>query len=156
MVTGLGLFTGGINMRATALLWKAGAGSLVEDVKFQGGHGTRMADGSRFDPYDATHSADADPRKRWGGQYPSLWVTDGGGGTFSDLWTPDTYARAGMYVSDTQTPGHVYEMSSEHHVHTEFALNNVANWEFLAPRPRRKAVKARRRSPSTFATRMIF
>jgi hypothetical protein len=133
VVTGLGLFTGGINMRATALLWKAGAGSLVEDVKFQGGHGTRLADGSRFDPYDATHSADADLRKRWGGQYPSLWVTDGGGGTFSDLWTPNTYARAGLYVSDTQTPGHVYEVSSEHHVFTEFALNNVANWEFLAP-----------------------
>jgi hypothetical protein len=133
VVTGLGLFTGGINMRATALLWKAGERSLVEDVKFQGGHGTTLADGTRFNPYNDTHSADEDPHKRWGAQYPSLWVTDGGGGTFANLWTPDTYAQAGMYVSDTGTPGHVYEMSSEHHVRTEFGLNRVANWEFLAP-----------------------
>ena len=133
IVTGLGLFTGGINMRATALLWKAGEHSLVEDVKFQGGHGTALADGTRFDPYNDTHSADQDPHKRWGGQYPSLWVTDGGGGTFANLWTPNTYAQAGMVVSDTTTPGHVYEMSSEHHVRTEFGLNRVANWEFLAP-----------------------
>jgi hypothetical protein len=133
IVTGLGLFTGGINMRATALLWKAGAGSLVEDVKFQGGHGTAQADGTRFDPYDATHSADKDPHKRWSGQYPSLWVADGGGGTFANLWTPNTYAQTGMYVSDTRTPGHVFEISSEHHVRTEFGLNRVSNWEFLAP-----------------------
>jgi hypothetical protein len=133
IVTGLGLFTGGINMRATALLWKAGEHSLVEDVKFEGGHGTLQADGTRFDPYNDTHSADKDPHKRWGGQYPSLWVTDGGGGTFANLWTPDTYAQAGMYVSDTNTPGHVYEISSEHHVRTEFGLNRVSNWEFLAP-----------------------
>jgi hypothetical protein len=37
-----------------------------------------------------------------------------------------------MYVSDTDTPGHVYEMSSEHHVRTEIALNRVAHWELLA------------------------
>jgi hypothetical protein len=133
IVSGIGLFTGGINMRATALLWKAGAESLVEDVKFQGGHGTAQADGTRFDPYNDTHSADRDPHKRWGGQYPSLWVTDGGGGSFANLWTPDTYAQTGMYVSDTRTPGHVYEVSSEHHVRTEFGLNRVSNWEFLAP-----------------------
>ncbi|WP_454887213.1 glycosyl hydrolase family 28-related protein [Sphingomonas oryzagri] len=133
IVTGIGLFTGGINMRATALLWKAGADSLVEDVKFQGGHGTAQADGSRFNPYDATHSADKDPHKRWGGQYPSLWVADGGGGTFANLWTPDTYAQTGMYVSDTGTPGHVYEVSGEHHVRTEFGLNRVSHWQFLAP-----------------------
>jgi hypothetical protein len=133
VVTGLGLFTGGINMRATALLWKAGERSLVEDVKFQGGHGTTLADGTRFNPYNDTHSADEDPHKRWGGQYPSLWVMDGGGGTFANLWTPDTYAQAGMVVSDTATPGRVYEVSSEHHVRTEFGLNRVANWEFLAP-----------------------
>ena len=33
IVSGLGLFTGGINPRATALKWMAGAGSLVDDVK---------------------------------------------------------------------------------------------------------------------------
>lgn len=133
VVSGLGIGTGGINPRAAGLLWSAGAGSFVDDVKFQGGHGTDLADGTRFDPYNATHSGDPDPDKRWDAQYPSLWVAHGGGGTFANIWTPSTYAQAGMYVSDTETPGHVYQLSSEHHVRTEIALNRVANWEFLAP-----------------------
>ena len=139
IVSGLGLFTGGINPRATALLWMAGAQSLVEDVKFQGGHGTDLADGSRFNPYNANHTGDADPAKRWDAQYPSLWVTRGGGGTFANLWSPNTYAQAGMLVSDTDTPGHVYEMSIEHHVRAEFVLDHVANWEFLAPQTEEEA-----------------
>ncbi|MEO9131666.1 MAG: glycosyl hydrolase family 28-related protein [Sphingomonas sp.] len=133
IVSGIGIATGGINPRATGLLWTAGAESLVDDVKFQGGHGTDLADGTRFDPYNADHSGDPDPNKRWDAQYPSLWVTRGGGGTFSGIWTPNTYAQAGLYVSDTDTPGHVYEMSSEHHVRTEIALNRVAHWELLSP-----------------------
>jgi len=138
IVSGLGLFTGGINPRATALLWQAGETSLVEDVKFQGGHGTDLADGSRFNPYNANHTGDADPAKRWDAQYPSLWVR-GGGGTFANLWSPNTYAQAGMLVSDTDTPGHVYEMSSEHHARAEFVLDHVANWEFLAPQTEEEA-----------------
>ncbi len=39
IVSGVGLFTGGINPRATALLWSAGENSLVDDVRFEGGHG---------------------------------------------------------------------------------------------------------------------
>ncbi len=142
IVSGLGLFTGGINPRATGLLWKAGADSLVEDVKFQGGHGTNLADGTRFDPYNATHTADADPRKRWDGQYASLLVTDGGG-TFSNMWTPDTYAQSGMHVSNTSTPGHVYGMSAEHHVRAEIVLDGVRNWEFLAPQTEEEAGESR-------------
>jgi len=133
IVSGLGLNTNGINPRAMALLWKAGANSLVQDVKIQNGHGTTLPDGTRFDPYNANHSADADPSKRWDAQYPSIWVTDGGGGTFTDVWSPDTYATAGFKVSDTDTPGHVYELSNEHHVRSEIVLDNVKNWEFLAP-----------------------
>jgi len=143
IVSGLGLATGGVNPRATALLWRAGEKSLVDDVKFQGGHGTNLADGSRFDPYNANHSADADPKKRWDGQYASLWVTDGGGGTFNGLWTPNTYAQAGLYVSDTSTPGHVYEMSAEHHVRAEIVLDRVRNWEFLAPQTEEEAGEGR-------------
>ncbi len=89
IVTGLGLYTGGINPRATALLWKAGANSLVDDVKIQGGHGTFLADGRSLDPYDAYHAGDPDPRRRWDAQYPSIWVTDGGGGTFANIWSPE-------------------------------------------------------------------
>jgi len=133
VVTGLGLFTGGINARATALLWKAGAASLVDDVKIQGGHGTFLQDGSRFDPYDPYHAGDRDPRKRWDAQYHSIWVTDGGGGTFADIWSPDTYAQSGFYISDTTTPGRVLQLSAEHHGRVEIGLNRAANWELFAP-----------------------
>jgi hypothetical protein len=143
IVSGLGLATGGRNPRATALLWRAGERSLVDDVKFQGGHGTFRADGSRFDPYNADHTGDPDPKQRWDGQYPSLWVTDGGGGTFNGLWTPNTYAQSGMLVSDTATPGHVYQLSAEHHRRAEIVLDGVRNWEFLAPQTEEEAGESR-------------
>jgi hypothetical protein len=132
IVSGVGLFTGGINPRATALLWSAGENSLVDDVRFEGGHGSTVANGVRVNPYNANRSADSDPARRWDGQYPSLWVR-GGGGTFNGIWSPNTYASAGLYVSDTTVPGHVYEISVEHHGRNEIVLNRVANWEFLAP-----------------------
>jgi hypothetical protein len=132
IVMGIGLYTGGINRRAVGAMWEAGADSLMDDVRFLGGHGTNNPDGSRMNPYNNDHSADPEIGRRWDGQYPSLWVLDGGGGTFADIWTPDTFAQAGMYVSDTQTPGHVYELSSEHHVRTEVKLERVANWELIA------------------------
>jgi len=116
IVSGIGLVTGGINRRATALLWMAGENSLVDDVKFEGGRGNPL-----------------DPAIRWDGQYPSLWVTRGGGGTFNGIWTPNTLASAGLYISDTDTPGHVYQTSIEHHVRNEIVLNRVSNWELLAP-----------------------
>ncbi|RYE03108.1 MAG: gluconolaconase [Sphingomonadales bacterium] len=143
IVSGLGLSTGGVNPRAAGIIWRAGEKSLIDDVKFQGGHGTSLADGSRFDPYNANHTADADPKKRWDGQYSSLWVTDGGGGTFNGLWTPNTYAQSGMHVTDTSTPGYVYEMSAEHHVRAEIVLDRVRNWEFLAPQTEEEAGESR-------------
>ncbi|WP_026359296.1 glycosyl hydrolase family 28-related protein [Sphingomonas sp. PR090111-T3T-6A] len=125
IVTGLGLFTGGVNPRASALIWKAGESSLVDDVKIQGGGGTLMADGKHLDM--------SKPAYRWDGQHPSIWVTDGGGGTFADVWSPNTFAQAGFVVTNTKTPGHVYELSNEHHVRNEIVLDGVENWEFLAP-----------------------
>jgi hypothetical protein len=133
IVSGVGLFTGGINPRATALLWSAGENSLVDDVRFEGGHGgPALASGVRSSPYSATQNTDPDPARRWDGQYPSLWVR-GGGGTFNGIWSPNSYASAGLYVSDTTTPGHVYQISVEHHARNEIVLNRVANWELLAP-----------------------
>ncbi len=38
--TGIGINTGGYNYRAVGCKWMAGAGSLLNDVKFVGGHGT--------------------------------------------------------------------------------------------------------------------
>lgn len=132
IVMGVGLYTGGINSRATALMWQAGVDSLVDDVRFLGGHGTNLADGTRMNPYNSTHGGDPNPAYRWDAQYPSLWINNNGGGTFVDIWTPDTFAQAGLYISDTSTPGHVYELSSEHHVRSEVKLNRVANWEIVA------------------------
>lgn len=132
IVTGIGLYTGGINSRAVGAKWMAGADSLMDDVRFLGGHGTNAADGTRMNPYNETHTADPNPRRRWDAQYPSLWITNGGGGTFADIWTPSTFAQAGLYISNTETPGHVYELSSEHHVRNEAVLDGVKNWEIVA------------------------
>ena len=132
IISGVGLFTGRINPRASALLWRSGEKSLVTDVKIMGGGGTPTADGK---PLWAAQARSGDPVAdgRWDAQYPSIWVTDGGGGTFADVWSPNTFASAGFYISDTKTPGHIYEVSVEHHVRNEFVLDNVENWEFLAP-----------------------
>jgi hypothetical protein len=131
IVSGIGLATGEVNNRAVALLWRAGERSLVDDVRIQGGHGTRLVDGSRADPYKK--SGNFDTTAWWDRQYPSVWVTDGGGGTFSGIWSPSGYAQAGFYVTNTRTPGHVYELSAEHHIRNEIVLDGVENWEFLAP-----------------------
>ncbi|WHU04608.1 glycosyl hydrolase family 28-related protein [Sphingomonas sp. NIBR02145] len=125
IVSGIGLWTGGVNPRATALLWKAGAASMVNDVKIQGGGGTVLTKGSPI--------GFGDPKARFDGQHPSIWVTDGGGGTFAAVWSPNTLASAGFYVSDTTTPGYVYELSAEHHYRAEIVLDHVENWEFHAP-----------------------
>ncbi|QNI30931.1 SMP-30/gluconolactonase/LRE family protein [Alloacidobacterium dinghuense] len=132
IVTGIGLSTGGINGRAVGAMWMAGADSLMDDVRFLGGHGTNAADGTRMNPYNNTHTADPDIHRRWDGQYPSLWITNGGGGTFANIWTPSTFAQAGLYISNTTTPGRVYELSSEHHVRNEVKLDQVENWELDA------------------------
>ena len=127
ILSGIGVFTGGINPRAVAVLWKAGEQSIIDDVRFLGGHG------SGTNPYNNNHTADSDLRKRWDSQYPSLWIADGGGGTFADIWTPNTFAQAGFVVSNTKTPGHVYELSNEHHVRNEIKFNHVENWDINAP-----------------------
>ena len=132
IINGLGLDTGGVNNRAVALLWRSGENSLVNDVRFLGGHGTYAPDGTYPEIYNDNRTADPDPARRWDSQHWSLWVTDGGGGTFKGIWTPSPFASAGMYVSDTTTPGRVYAMSSEHHVRSEVILRRVANWSFYA------------------------
>ncbi|MDP5277490.1 glycosyl hydrolase family 28-related protein [Sphingomonas sp. DG1-23] len=132
ILSGLGLFTGRVNPRASALLWRSGEHSLVEDVKIMGGGGTPTSDGKPLYTLSA-RSGDPVSDGRWDAQYPSIWVTDGGGGTFADVWSPNTFASAGFTVTNTSTPGHVYEMSVEHHARNEFVLDNVQNWEFLAP-----------------------
>ena len=124
IVYGLGLYAGGVNPRASNIIWRAGARSMINDVRI---HGPVVYNNGK-----ATGGG-IDPQARWDGQQASIWVTDGGGGTFNAIWTPNGLASTGFYVSDTKTPGHVYELSAEHHFKNEIVLRNVENWEFLAP-----------------------
>ncbi len=47
-----------------------------------------------------------------------------------------------MTVENTATPGRVYELSSEHHVHHEVVLRHVSNWEIYALQTEEESGKA--------------
>jgi Pectate lyase superfamily protein/SMP-30/Gluconolactonase/LRE-like region len=145
IVSNLGIFTGAVNPRAVGILWMAGEDSLMDDVQFHGGAGGFLPAAVRSAFYGTDRGgAPARPfsRGRDGAQYPSLWVTHGGGGTFANIWTPDTHAQAGLWVSDTTTPGHVYELSNEHHLFNEIKLDHVENWDFNAPQTEEEAASS--------------
>ncbi|MFL6416636.1 MAG: glycosyl hydrolase family 28-related protein, partial [Bryobacteraceae bacterium] len=74
IVMGIGLYTNGNNPRAVAAKWMSGTHSLMNDVRFLGGHGTVNLNRTRQNPYNNDHSADPDSNRRWDSQYPSLWV----------------------------------------------------------------------------------
>lgn len=128
----LGLDTAACNPRAVACKWMAGAGSYMNDVKFIGGHGSMSSTQTFIPPYNETRTADANPARKWDSQYWSLWVANGGGGVFKDIWTASPYASAGLYVSDTSTAGRIYAVSVEHHVRNEVIFRNVSNWKVYA------------------------
>ncbi|GHT33742.1 hypothetical protein AGMMS49574_20030 [Bacteroidia bacterium] len=142
IVNGIGLNTGAYNYRAVACKWMAGKDSYMNDVKFIGGHGT-MARGPIVSRQSGTPQAPqistpADPvyniamDKAWDNQYWSLWISDGGGGVFKDIWTANSYSANGMYVNNTSTAGKIYAMSVEHHVRNEARFKNVSNWKVYA------------------------
>ena len=138
-VSGIGLNTGAYNYRAVGCKWQAGKGSYMNDVKFLGVHGT-MEKGPQT-PRRRSAPAISTPEvpvanlgmdQAWDNQHWSLWITNGGGGVFKDIWTASTYATSGLYVSDTSTPGRIYAMSVEHHVRNEVRFKNVSNWQMYA------------------------
>jgi sugar lactone lactonase YvrE len=139
--TGIGLNTGAYNNRAVACKWMAGEQSYMNDVKFIGGHGSMprpQSSTSNMPEQRNRQNRTAGSRilqgmdAAWDTQYWSLWITDGGGGTFKDIWTANTFASAGIYVSNTSTPSHIYAMSIEHHVRNEVHFKNVSNWKIYA------------------------
>lgn len=132
IVSGIGIDAGGSNPRAVACKWMGAAGSYMNDVKFIGGHGSMIKGGGRVAVYNANRTGDGNPDRKWDSQYWSLWITDGGGGIFKDVWTASPYAAAGLYISNTSTKGKIYAMSSEHHVRNEVKFSNVSNWSFYA------------------------
>ncbi|MDR1644608.1 MAG: gluconolaconase [Tannerellaceae bacterium] len=145
ILNGIGINTGGYNYRAVGCKWLAGAQSLMNDVKYVGGHGTmrkpspnpsgtppqRPQAVSRISsPTNPIAAQGLD--LAWDNQYWSLWIGRGGGGTIKDIWTASTYAASGLYVSQTSTPGRIYAMSLEHHVRNEARFENVSNWKVYA------------------------
>lgn len=137
IVSGIGLNTGADNPRAVGCKWMANGDSYMEDVKFVGGHGGM----DRFTPdrKPETEAEKAERRRRWNAidpswdtQYWSLWITNGGGGTFKNIWTANTYATSGAYISNTTSPGNIYALSVEHHVRNEVRFSNVHNWHVYA------------------------
>lgn len=136
IITGIGISTGEYNYRAVACKWQAGSRSLMDDVKFIGGHGS-MKKGP-YVPWAGygnqlkKPSPVPGPDPAWDTQYWSLWITNGGGGIFKNIWTASTYAASGIYISNTSTPSSVYAMSVEHHVRNEVRFSNVSNWKVYA------------------------
>ena len=137
IVTGIGLYTNGNNPRAVAAMWGSGTDSMMNDVRFHGGHGTIDLSATAEESskvwqtiYNETHTADPNPERHWDSQYPSLWIS--GGGTFVDIWTPSTFAQAGLFISNTSVPGRIYELSSEHHARNEVILDHASNWQIYA------------------------
>ena len=148
MLNGIGLNTGGYNYRAVGCKWMAGEHSMMNDIKFVGGHGTMRKpvpaseegpgnSGNRYrgprpisSPQSPVYARGQD--QAWDNQYWSLWVTNEGGGILKDIWTANTYAASGLYVSNTSTPGRIYAMSLEHHVRNEARFSHVSNWNMYA------------------------
>jgi hypothetical protein len=147
ILNGIGLCTGGLNYRAVGCKWMAGEKSYMNDVKFVGGHGTMRRPASPT--ANANNQVSASNRQSnissptnpvaeqgldlaWDNQFWSLWVTNNGGGTFKDIWSANTYATNGLYVSNSSTPGRMYAISLEHHVRNESRFENVSNWKIYA------------------------
>ncbi|MDX9912821.1 MAG: glycosyl hydrolase family 28-related protein, partial [Phycisphaerales bacterium] len=123
IVSGIGVYAGERNPRAVGVKWRAGAESLLDDVRFHGGHGTHIPDRRLSRSGDRDH---------WNTQPASLWVTDGGGGVLKNIWTPNPHARSGLLITNTTTPGRLYVMSAEHHVDHEVVVENASDWRFFA------------------------
>lgn len=132
--SGIGLNTNIDNPRAVACKWMAGADSYMNDVKIVGGHGALLntPNGLLKEIPDRSPRGMAGDENTWDSQYWSLWITNGGGGTFKDIWSAHTCATSGLYVSDTQTSGRMYLFSAEHHVRNEVRFKNVSNWQVHA------------------------
>jgi sugar lactone lactonase YvrE len=140
IVSGLGFYSGGVNPRATAIKWMSGERSLMYDVQINnGGFLPAETRSLYYNPGDAGRGGNPFAAGRWAAQHPSIWVTHGGGGTFANIWSANTLAQGGFYVSDTTTPGHTYEISVEHHMHNEFKFDRVENWDINAPQTEEEA-----------------
>jgi hypothetical protein len=109
-ITGIG-FDFGNNPGVIGIKWMAGIHSYLNDGLFNGGGGAAL-----FGK----------------GQAHTIWITDGGGGIFKNFWINDRRPKLAFYISETKTPGKIYEISVEHHKDLEVKLENIENWSFYA------------------------
>jgi hypothetical protein len=109
-ITGIG-FNFGNNPGVIGIKWMAGVHSYLNDALFNG-----RSEKAIFGK----------------GQVGTIWITDGGGGIFKNFWNNDRRSQSAFHVSDTKTPGTIYEISIEHHKDIEVKLDNVENWSFYA------------------------
>jgi len=139
--SGIGINTGAYNYRAVGCKWMAGKDSYMNDVKFFGVHGTMEAGPVKNEAVHQQKQEISTPwhpvtnlgkDRAWDNQYWSLWITNGGGGVFKDIWTASTYATNGLYVENTSTEAYIYGMSVEHHVRNEVRFKHVSNWKIYA------------------------
>ncbi|HMD71884.1 MAG TPA: glycosyl hydrolase family 28-related protein [Bryobacteraceae bacterium] len=107
IVSGIGILLQNANEGAVGVKWMAGAGSYMDDVTI---NTSRTRTGAE--------------------EFRGFWIAEGGGGTFKGIWTPSESATAGLVITDTSTPGAMYQMSVEHHRKVEIVLKNVSNWTF--------------------------
>jgi len=123
IVTGFGISTGNLNPRAAGIEWLAGPQSFLDDTEFIRSHNEAVR---FFGP--AMPSRPKGIRVQVDAQYPSLWIHNGGGGIFRDLWSHAGTAKAGVIVENTTTPGVIYQLSNEHHMQREVRFDHAANW----------------------------
>jgi hypothetical protein len=107
IVSGIAVTLQNDNRGAVGVKWMASTGSFMDDVTI---NTSRTKTGTEL--------------------LYGLWIADGGAGTFKGIWTPSESAAAGLIVTDTSTPGTMYQMSIEHHRKVEIILRNVSNWTF--------------------------
>lgn len=138
IVTGLFFNADAYNYRAVNVKWMAGEESYLYDVKFSGHDKDRFVFNGQHASNPLEMPMETGPEtadlmfRAWDNQHWSLWVTDGGGGTFRDIWTANEYSSAGLYVSHTSTPGRIYGMSLEHHLRAEAIFRSVSGWKIYA------------------------
>ena len=79
----------------------------MNDVKFLGVHGTMEKGTISSQKKQYSQPQISTPEvpvvysgmdKAWDNQHWSLWITNGGGGVFKDIWSASTYATNGLYV----------------------------------------------------------
>ena len=104
IVCGIFLNADAYNYRAVNCKWMAGEDSYMYDVKFSGHdkarffHNGQSAANPLEKPMSITPETHDLITRAWDNQHWSLWITNGGGGSFRDIWTANEYSSAGLYI----------------------------------------------------------